>query len=151
MMLSTKSYYFIISQKIQTTSLCVWRSNFVNLWMKNSLVIYVQKIKSMKSAENYIDHQSWKLIIFIFAKKLKRLPCGFKNQILWSYVWRLLCYLRPKKKDSWIQLKITEIIIHENLFFIYFAKNSHNSLMSLKLDFMIFSLKNSLIIYEQTI
>ena len=54
----------------------------MDLVMKNSLVIYDQKFRFFKFAENYTRYQAPKVIFLFKFKNFIQLPYGFKNPIL---------------------------------------------------------------------
>ena len=56
--------------------------NFINLGMKNSLVIYDKKIGLFDFAENLTGYQAPNVIFLIKLKKSIQLPYGFKNNFL---------------------------------------------------------------------
>ena len=62
---STESYKIQIWKKIETTSLWVSKAHFMNLGMKNSLVIYDQKMNKKKGSS-----KSLKIFVDINHKKL---------------------------------------------------------------------------------
>ena len=55
----------------------------MNLGMTNSLVIYDQKFKFFNFTDIFGGYYEKEVIIFIFLKKIKQLPYGFKNTIWW--------------------------------------------------------------------
>ena len=124
-------YYFSINSNNFPMGL---KSDFMNLWMENSLVNCDQKMRSMKSSENYIDYQLLKFFFLYLSKHWNDFLMGLKTRFYDFLYGKFLCNLRQTNEFNEIKRKLRKLLFLKT-FFLYLSKNWNDFLMGLKTRF----------------